>query len=95
MIYKAVVVALLELGLHLHLWRDNLVEHNKLLNKLKTLVNNKRQWVAFNDYIDWMIMQQQATLEQTDNSVIFCRAQGSISTLRKIKQLKDEVNSHG
>jgi len=42
-----------------------------------------------------MIMQQQATLEQTDNSVIFCRAQGSISTLRKIKQLKDEVNSHG
>jgi len=42
-----------------------------------------------------MIMQQQATLEQTDNSVIFCRAQGSIATLRKLKQLKDEVNSHG
>jgi len=40
-------------------------------------------------------MQQQATLEQTDSSVFSHRAQGAITTLRKIKQLKDEVNSHG
>ena len=41
-----------------------------------------------------MIMQQQATLEQADNSVLICRSQGAITTLRKLKQLKDEVNSH-
>ena len=42
-----------------------------------------------------MIMQQQATLEQADNAVLICRAQGSITVLRKLKQLRDEVNSHG
>ena len=94
MIYKAVVAVILVLGLHLHLWRDNLVEHSKLLNKLKTLVNNKRQWEALNSYIDWMIEKQQATLEQTDNVTLFYRAQGSTAILRKLKQLKDEVNSH-
>ena len=42
-----------------------------------------------------MIMEQQATLEQADNSVLICRSQGAITTLRKLKQLKDEVNLNG
>jgi|TARA_R110002020_G_scaffold269808_1_gene485113 hypothetical protein len=41
-----------------------------------------------------MIEKQQATLEQTDNVTLFYRAQGSTAILRKLKQLKDEVNSH-
>ena len=68
--------------------------HN-LLSKLKAMVNNKRQWDAFNNYIDWTIIQQQASLEQNADSVQIHRAQGAIGILRKLKQLRDEVNSVG
>jgi uncharacterized protein YcbK (DUF882 family) len=70
-------------------------QNNNLLSKLKTLVNNKRQWDAFNNYLDWIIVQQQSGLEQNIDVVSIYRAQGSISTLRKLKQLRDEVNAHG
>ena len=68
--------------------------HN-LLSKLNAMVNNKRQWDAFNNYIDWTIIQQQASLEQNADSVQIHRAQGAIGILRKLKQLRDEVNSVG
>ena len=58
-------------------------------------VNNKRQWDAFNNYIDWIIVQQQANLEQNIDIVNIHKAQGEIGALRKLKQLKDEVNAHG
>jgi hypothetical protein len=72
------------------------VEHsNRLLSKLKPLVNNKRQWDAFNDYLDWVIAQQQANLEQNVDMVHIHKAQGAIHFLRRLKKLRDEVNAHG
>ena len=59
------------------------------------MVNHKRQWDAFNNYIDWTIVQQQASLEQNTDTVQIHRAQGAIGALRKLKQLRDEVNAHG
>ena len=59
------------------------------------MVNHKLQWDAFNEYLDWTIVQQQASLEQNTDTVQIHRAQGAISTLRKLKQLRDEVNAHG
>jgi hypothetical protein len=69
--------------------------YKNLLSKLKTLVNNKRQWDAFNNYIDWTIGQQQASLEQSTDLVNVHQAQGAIHMLRKLKTLREEVNSHG
>ena len=57
------------------------------------MVNNKRQWDAFSNYIDWTIVQQQASLEQNTDTVQIHRAQGAIGILRKLKQLRDEANS--
>ena len=57
------------------------------------MVNNKRQWDAFNNYIDWTIAPQQASLEQNIDTVQIHRSQGAIGILRKLKQLRDEVNS--
>ena len=59
------------------------------------MVNNKRQWDAFNKYTDWIIIQQQANLEQNIDIVHIHKAQGAIGVLRKLKQLRDEVNAHG
>jgi hypothetical protein len=70
-------------------------QHNNLLSKLKVLVNNKRQWDAFNNYIDWSISQQQANLEQNIDMVNVHKAQGAIHILRRLKQLRDEVNANG
>jgi len=40
-------------------------------------------------------MQQQANLEQNIDIVHVYKAQGAIGVLRKLKQLRDEVNSIG
>ena len=40
-------------------------------------------------------MQQQANLEQNIDIVHIHKAQGAIGALRKLKQLRDEVNAHG
>ena len=58
-------------------------------------MNNKKQWDAFNNYLDWVIMQQQSNLEQNIDMVNVYKAQGAISTLRRLKQLRDEVNANG
>ena len=54
-------------------------------------MSNSHQWEAFNKYIDILIEQQRKALEQTDNNIIMYRSQGSITTLRRLKLLKDEV----
>jgi hypothetical protein len=63
-----------------------------MLSKLKPLVNNNRQWEAFNSYIDYLINQQAKTLEQSDNTILIHRSQGAVSALRKLKYLRDEIN---
>ena len=66
--------------------------NRELLNKLKPLVGNNRQWEAFSDYIDAVIELQHKALEQADNTIIVHRSQGAIAALRKLKTLRDEVN---
>jgi hypothetical protein len=72
---------------------NNNNQYNRLLSQLKGLVNNKRQWDAFNNYIDWNIVQQQANLEQNIDMINVYKAQGAIYSLRKLKQLREEVNA--
>jgi hypothetical protein len=67
-------------------------DNKQILSKLKPLVNNNRQWEAFNSYIDYLISQQQKSLEQSDNTILIHRSQGAVSALRKLKYLRDEIN---
>jgi hypothetical protein len=64
----------------------------ELLNKLKPLVSNNRQWDNFNKYLDALIEQNQRGLEQSDNTILMHRAQGAIAILRSMKNLRDAVN---
>ena len=68
---------------------------DKLLSKLKPLVNNKDQWDSFNDYLNFLIAQNHAVMEQTNELVILHRSQGAIMMLRRLRQLRDSVNANG
>lgn len=68
-------------------------EHKELLSKLKWLVGNKNQWDNFDYYLDYLIEQTQRTLEQADDPVTIHRNQGTILAFRKIKRLRDQINS--
>ena len=56
------------------------------------MLNNPLQWEAFNKYLDSIIYQQQIALEQSDNQILMHRAQGAISALRRLKQIRDIAN---
>ena len=58
-------------------------------------MGNNRQWEAFNSYIDSLIDQQHKSLEQSESTVMMHRAQGAITTLRRLKLLRDEVINNG
>jgi hypothetical protein len=62
------------------------------LSRLKTLVNTKLQWEAFNEMLDYNIHLHQSKLEQAIDMVEVYKAQGAIQALKKFKYLKDEVN---
>ena len=47
---------------------------------------------SFNDYIDELVKQQHKILEQASDTTTLYRSQGAISTLNKLKLLRDEVN---
>jgi len=64
-----------------------------MYSKLKPLVGNNRQWVHFSNYLDTLIEIYQTTLEQSKDNVEILRAQGSISALRKVKRLREEVGN--
>mgnify|MGYP003138427080 CR=1 FL=1 len=55
------------------------------------MVSNKEMLDHFNNYIDAVIQQQHRVMEQTDNAIVLHRAQGAVSTLRRLKLLRDEV----
>ena len=59
---------------------------------LKAFVNNKAQWDAFCEELDILILEQQRRLEQSEIAIDLHRCQGSISTLRRLKYLRDKVN---
>ena len=56
------------------------------------MVNNNRQWEAFNSYLDDAIMQHHKVMEQSNDVVALHRQQGAIAVLRKLKMLRDEIN---
>lgn len=60
--------------------------------KLKGLVNSPLMWAAYCDMLDYYIESQQKKLEQTVDMHEVFKAQGAIQALRKLKQIKDEVN---
>lgn len=62
------------------------------LNKLKPLVNAPLQWQAFEEMLEYYIVQHQRKLEQSSEPIDMYKAQGAISALRQLKYLKDEVN---
>jgi hypothetical protein len=68
---------------------------DKLLSQLKPLVNNKDQWDSFNNYLNFMVAQNYAIMEQTSDLVILHRSQGAIAMLKRLKQLRDAVNANG
>ena len=62
---------------------------------LKKLVNDKPLWDNFLEYIDKNISEQHKVMEQaTDIQVVF-RTQGAITALRRLKYLREEMNSDG
>ena len=66
--------------------------NKQYLNKLKPFVNAPLQWQAFEDMLDYYIVQHQRKLEQSVEPVDMYKAQGAIAALRQLKYLKDEVN---
>ena len=63
------------------------------LPKLKTLVNTKTQWEAFNELLEHNIGLHQKKLEQAVDMADIYKAQGAIQVLRQLKFLRDEVNA--
>jgi hypothetical protein len=62
------------------------------MSNLKQLVNNKELYEAFLKHMDDLIYLQHKQMEQATEPVVFYRAQGAITTLRKLKLLREQVN---
>ena len=61
--------------------------------KLRKLTSDKELWDSFVEYIDDAITKQHKTLEQTVEMPMIYKLQGSIACLRRMKYLRDELNS--
>lgn len=59
---------------------------------LKKLVNDKELYDEFLKHVDDLIYLQHKQMEQATEPVIFYRAQGAITQLRKFKLLREQVN---
>ena len=60
---------------------------------LKQLVNDKEAYSQFQQHIDELISMRQRALESANDSPTMYRQQGAIDVLRKLKLLKETVNS--
>jgi len=60
---------------------------------LKKLVNDKELYEEFLKHVDDLICLQHKQMEQATEPVIFYRAQGAVTTLRKLKHLREQVNN--
>jgi TATA-binding protein-associated factor Taf7 len=60
---------------------------------LKKLVNDKELYEEFLKHVDDLIHLQHKQMEQATEPVIFYRAQGAVTTLRKLKHLREQVNN--
>ena len=59
--------------------------------KLKPLLNNRRQWQHFSNYIDFTIDQHHKILEQSTDIVMLHKSQAAVEILKKIKTLQEYV----
>tara|TARA_R100001082_G_scaffold17335_1_gene8688 strand:- start:78 stop:284 length:207 start_codon:yes stop_codon:yes gene_type:complete len=60
---------------------------------LRKLTTDKELWDAFVEYIDDSIAKQHKALEQATEVPMIYKLQGSIACLRRMKYLRDELNS--
>ena len=61
---------------------------------LRKLTTDKELWDAFVEYIDDAIAKQHKSLEQATEISMVYKLQGSIACLRRMKYLRDELNSN-
>ena len=59
---------------------------------LKGFVNDKITWDAFLDEMNDMIRIEHTKIEASNDPVDIYRSQGAISTLKRLKYLRDKVN---
>ena len=59
---------------------------------LKPLVNDKVLWDSFLEEVDRRISEVHRVMEQSSRAEELFRLQGQAFALRKIKQLRDQVN---
>lgn len=59
---------------------------------LKSFVNNKIEWDAFNVELDDCISQQHKSIESISDPIEVYRCQGKIAAYRNLKYLRDKVN---
>jgi len=59
---------------------------------IKKLVNDPQVWQGFLEEIDTWLEREYKFLEQARDIVDIHKAQGSVKTLRKLKNLRDIVN---
>jgi len=61
---------------------------------LRKLTTDKELWDSFVEYIDDAIAKQHKSLEQATEVSMMYKLQGSIACLRRMKYLRDELNSN-
>ena len=61
---------------------------------LRKLTGDKELWDSFVEYIDESIAKQHKALEQATEVPMIYKLQGSIACLRRMKFLRDELNSN-
>ena len=61
---------------------------------LRRLTGDKELWDSFVEYIDDSIAKQHKALEQATEVSMMYKLQGSIACLRRMKYLRDELNSN-
>ena len=66
-----------------------------MVNRLKPLCSNQKQWDSFCDYLDILIVEQHKKLEQSEDIISLHRAQGAVQMLNRLKLLRDEALADG
>ena len=61
---------------------------------LRKLTGDKELWDSFVEYIDESIAKQHKAIEQATEVPMIYKLQGSIACLRRMKYLRDELNSN-
>ena len=62
--------------------------------KLRNFTTDIELWDSFVEYIDDSIAKQHKALEQATDIPMIHKLQGSIACLRRMKYLRDELNSN-